>query len=220
MGYQSAFKRNQVEQAIITMLAGTERQPDGPNLRVRLKRLLDADRGLGRVPKAKDPERASYAFYSDEAPGSGVEVWFSSYEAFALLIALRLLAHGWPQGTVVLVMRKIRRELEAEHRRILAQDPSQLFDAQKVLGQAAEGKIGVGNTAPVFLAIASWEKFDGAHRQAQAFAIRRGQDDLMRFIIKEMPVGTATTSLELVNSAHLLKQHLAKTQPSRRGRGT
>ena len=78
----------------------------------------------------------------------------------------------------------------------------------------------MGNTAPVFLAIASWENVDDADRQAQAFAIRRGQDDLMRFIIKEMPAGTATTSLELVNSAHLLKQHLGKTQPSRRGRGT
>jgi hypothetical protein len=40
----------------------------------------------------------------------------------------------------------------------------------------------------------------------------------MRFIVKEMPVGTATTSLELVNSAHQLAHHLAATQPSRRGR--
>jgi hypothetical protein len=150
MGFE--YKRNQVEQAIVTMLVGKDRQPSGSDLRVRMKRLLDADRALGREPRAKDPERASFAFYSDEAPGSGVEVWFSSYEAFALLVALRLLAHGWPQGTVVLILRKVRRQLEAEHRQILAQNPSKLFDAKKIRGQTAEGKIDAGNTKPVFLA--------------------------------------------------------------------
>ena len=131
MGFEVAFKRNQVEQAILAMLGGDNRDADAPDLRVRMKRLLDADRLLGRDKKSSDPDRASYAFYSGEAPGSGVEVWFSSYEAFALQIALRLLAHGWPQGTVVRLLRQVRQDLETEHRRILEQDPSVLFDREK-----------------------------------------------------------------------------------------
>src|SRR5215207_5199894 len=91
MGFEAAYKRNQVEQAILATLAGNDREADAPDLRVRMKRLLDADRLLGREAKSADPERASYAFYSGEAPGSGVEVWFSPYEAFALQLALRLL---------------------------------------------------------------------------------------------------------------------------------
>ena len=70
----------------------------------------------------------------------------------------------------------------------------------------------------MFLAIASRQQSDHPDRQPYAFAIRRGQEDLMKFIVKDMPLGTATTSLELVNSAHQLAVHLRETQPSRRGR--
>jgi hypothetical protein len=218
MGFQGDFKRNQVEQAILATLGGDDRDPHAPDLRVRMKRLLEADRLLGRDAKSRDPERSSYAFYSGEAPGSGVEVLFSSYEAFALQIALRLLAHGWPQGTVVRFMRLVRHDLEIEHRRILEQDPSVLFDDTKVRKQAAPGKLVTGNTAPVFLAIASRERYNQPNRRPYAIAIRRGHEDLMKFIVKDMPLGMATTTLELVNSAHRLTQHLAMTQPSRRGR--
>ena len=217
MGFQ-AYKRNQVEQAILATLGGDHRDPDVPDLRVRMKRLLDADRLLGLDAKSRDSERATYAFYSGEAPGSGVEVWFSSYEAFALQIALRLLGHGWPQGTVVRLLRQVRQNLETEHRRILEQDASMLFDEAKVHKQAAPGRMVTSNTDPVFLAIASREAADRLDRRPYAFAIHRGQDDLMKFIIEDMPLGTATTSLELVNSAHQLAGHLRKTQPSRRGR--
>ena len=213
-----AYKRNQVEEAILATLGGGGRDTNAPDLRVRMKRLLDADRLLGRDAKSPDPERASYAFYSGESPGSGVEVWFSPYEAFALQIALRLLAHGWPQGTVVRLMREVRSKLEAEHRRILEQDASVLFDQGKVRKQAAPGRIVTGNTDPVFLAIASREASDRPDRRPYASAIRRGQEDLMRFIVQELPVGTATTSLELATSAHQLAHHLVATQPSRRGR--
>jgi hypothetical protein len=62
--------------------------------RCKLKRLMERDRALGLSPRSKDPEEANYAFFSDEAPGSGTEIWFSAYEAFALYTALRLLEHG------------------------------------------------------------------------------------------------------------------------------
>ena len=74
MGFQERFKRNQIEDAILATLRGNNRDRDTPDLRVRIKRLLDADRLL--EPEA-GPGRhePSYAFYSNEAPGSGKEVW-------------------------------------------------------------------------------------------------------------------------------------------------
>ena len=80
----SGFKRNQVEEAISRVFEPLSPEPT-LNLRTRMKRLLDTDRALGRDRRSNDPKVAHYAFYSDEAPGSGREVWFSEYECFALL---------------------------------------------------------------------------------------------------------------------------------------
>jgi hypothetical protein len=101
-------------------------------LRTRLKRLLETDRSFGRIPRSVDPERANFAFYSADAPGSGVEVLFSQYEAFALLNGLRLMRHAWPQGFAVSLLRRMRPELEKVHARILRQDPKELFDADTI----------------------------------------------------------------------------------------
>jgi len=92
------LKRNQVEQALAAVLRRNVDRDAAPDLRVRMKRLLETDRALGREIGSDDPERGSFAFYTDEAPGSGIEVWFSAYEVFALLVALRLLGHGWPRS--------------------------------------------------------------------------------------------------------------------------
>src|SRR5215218_5142880 len=99
------YKRNQIEEAIASAIGGNDDRSSS-ELRVRIKRLLEADRALGCEPTAKDAERKMYAFYSSGAPGSGLEVWFSAYEAFALFLALQLQQHGWPQGTVVRIMRR------------------------------------------------------------------------------------------------------------------
>ena len=131
----SKYKRNQVDEAIAAVL---RRDRDGApqHVRTRIKRLLDLDRVLGREGESEDPVRREFAFYGDEAPGKGVEVRFTAYEAFALLIALRVLDHGWPQGAVVRMMRGVRRKLEREHRRILDQDSAALFDQKAVLSSA------------------------------------------------------------------------------------
>ena len=50
-----AYKRNQVIEAIRTALAGN---PKSHHIDTRLKRLLHADRLLGRNPRAKSPEIA------------------------------------------------------------------------------------------------------------------------------------------------------------------
>src|SRR5437667_2173153 len=113
----SEYQRHQSEGAIAGALEPRSHDPTA-ELRTRLKRLLETDRALGRAPRSGNPERANHAFYSAEAPGSGVEVWFSEYEAFALLSGLRLMGHGWPQGFAVSVLRRVRPELEKEHARI------------------------------------------------------------------------------------------------------
>jgi hypothetical protein len=215
MGFCQRFKRNQVEEAVIATLAG-DHNATGPSLRIRMKRLFDADRELS----LEEPGSATiqYAFFSDDAPGSGVEVWFSPYEAFAILIALRILAHGWPQSTVVRIMRRVRKDLENEHRRIMEQGAEGMFSGKALEQEASPGLIFTESTDPVFLAITAAESLAKPRRGLKGFAVCRGQDRLMEFILKEMPVGMVTTSLELSNAAHRLAANLAQTQPSRRGR--
>jgi hypothetical protein len=213
-----AYKRNQVEEAISGVLAPRSREPP-TELRTRLKRLLETDRALGRVPRSTDPERANYAFYSTEAPGSGVEVWFSDYEAFALLNGLRLMGHGWPQRFAVSVMRRVRAELEKEHARILKQDANELFDQEAIRRSAREGDMAFDNTDPVLLTIVSKSSASGKDDgEAYACAISRGPDEAMLFLSKAGGGAGAGTMFELVSIAHSLATGLSRTEPHHRGR--
>jgi hypothetical protein len=211
------FKRNQVEEAISHVLEPPSPEPTS-DLRTRLKRLLDTDRALGRDWRSNDPKRARYAFYSDEAPGSGAEVWFSEYECFALLNGLRLLGHGWPQGFAVLVLRQVRPELEDQHARIRKQDPKSLFDPTEIVRNARPGAMAFGDTDPVLLTIVS--KPSGAPSEeggSIACAVCQGQAAAMKFA-REHGAGVSTM-FELATVAHQLSKALADTEPRRRGRG-
>ena len=211
------FKRNQVEVAISRRLEPGSPKPRS-ELRTRMKRLLETDRSFGRNKRSADPARANYAFYSRDAPGRGTEIWFSDYEAFALLMALRFMQHGWPQGFAVTILRDVRPDLEREYERIVQQDPATLFDKQQILRAARPGDLVVGNTDPVFLAIVSQDTYDPS-RPVKA-AVRRGQEELMRVIRADAEVGQAWTMFEIVNSAYPLLWELVKTKPAKRGRGT
>ena len=104
------FKRNQIEEAIIQTLRVLDRQARADELTLRLRRLLATDRSRGAEAKPDEEEEPSrYAFYSQEPQGSGTEIMFTGYEAFALLTAIILLEHGLPQSTVIRVMRRARR---------------------------------------------------------------------------------------------------------------
>jgi hypothetical protein len=116
------YKRNQIEEAIARIFAPNCAKPPS-ELRTRIKRLLDLDRSIGRKLRSKDAEKANFAFFSEEAPGTGADILFSEYEAFALLNGLRIMEHGWPQAFAVSIMRRIRLDLEREHARILRQRP-------------------------------------------------------------------------------------------------
>jgi hypothetical protein len=209
------FKRNQVEEAISGMY-GLARAPS-VELKVRLKRLLESDRDLGRNRRSTDPEQANYAFFSAGSPGSGAEVWFSEYEAFALYTGWRLLEHGWPQGMAVSILRQARPQLEARHAEILKWDSAALFDEKKIFESAREGAPAAWTTRPVYLVIASRQ---GRPLQRKADNTREikilENGELMMFLRSE--VGLSVTNFELVRAAHALRKALLKTAPMRRGR--
>ena len=187
------FKRNQVEEAIARVLEPGSSKPSS-EMRTQLRRLLETDRGLGRNKRSADLERANFAFYSMDAPGRGVENWFSDYEAFALLIGLELMRLGWPQGLVVAVLRRVKPSSRKHHARILKQDPAVLFDNQLIRQRARRGLSVVDSTDPFFLVINSAGR-EGGRAQSPA-AICRGQAELMGFITGKGP-GQTWTVFEL-----------------------
>jgi hypothetical protein len=210
------YKRNQVEEAISRIFDPNCEKPPSV-LRSRIKRLLELDRSMGRKARSKDPEEGNFAFFSEEAPGTGVDVSFSEYEAFALINGLRIMNQRWTQSSAVSVMRRVRRDLEREHARILRQDPGKLFDWEAIRAKAQEGDIGVDNTDPVYLALASkaQQSPDEAQR-AFFFAVRRGSENVFRF---RNDVGASSlTMLEVATLAHRLHEELTKTEPRHRGR--
>jgi hypothetical protein len=209
------FKRNQVEEAIAIVLEPGSAKPSS-EMRTRLKRLLETDRSLGRNKRSADPERANFAFHSRDAPGRGLENWFTGYEAFALLTGLRLMRDGWPQGLIVAALRRVKPDLERHHARILP-DPTVLFDETHVRQHAKPGDLAVSNADPVFLVINSKDR-EGRLASKPA-AICRGQAELMQFI-KGWGPGQTWTVMELGTSIPALSLALAKTVPRKRGRGS
>lgn len=214
------YKRNQVEEAIFHTLGARDARII--ELTFRLKRLLVADRRLGRNANSDEEWKRHYAFYSQEPPGSGIEVMFSGYEAFALLAAIVLLEHGLPQARVVRVMRQVRRKLEAAHAQTLKKDQGPLFDPRAILAQARPGMIATDNTEPVFLAFI---RLTGSAVDTQpggsALGVCRGREELSAFLKKHSfpGMGGGATFFEFVRLMHDLAANLSQTRANKRGRG-
>ena len=209
------YKRNQIEDAISQTIGEVASQPS-PRLRIQLKRLLDLDRGLKRNSRSVDPAKAHYAFFSADAPGKGTEVLFSEYEAFALMLALLLLDHRWPQRFVVDTMRRIREPLGSEHHRILHLDRDKLFNSDLMRKKTQAGDLAVGNSKPAFLLIGSDPRTDGRVANGPHVKIFRDYETAFRFQM-EKP-GRSCTWLELVTPACALRHHLKSSLPKARGR--
>ena len=211
------YKRNQIEEAIGRIFDPNCDKPPS-ELRTRIKRLLELDRSMGRKVRSKDPEEGNFAFFSEEAPGTGVDISFSEYEAFALINGLRIMNHRWTQSFAVSIMRRVRPDLEREHARILQLDPKALFDWEAILAKDREGDIAVDNTDPVFLTLASKEERASDEGETpQLSAVLRGRDKVNQF---SRNVGASSvTTFEVVTPAHRLHRELMKTEPRHRGRG-
>jgi hypothetical protein len=212
----NGYKRNQVEEAIWRTSGDGSSEPNS-TLRTQLKRLLETDRDATRKALKSNSKIINYAFYSEDAPGSGTEVQFSAYEAFALETGLRLLDHGWPQGFVVRALRHIRRDFEEQHARILKQNPHKLFDAQRIATLAQPGAIGVESTDPVFLTLVTGkETYEDGIDDKTSVKICRGMEAVSRFVKKHQ--AHSWSFLELTKRAHGLKDELALALPRMRGR--
>jgi hypothetical protein len=210
------YKRNQVEEAIVRTLGAEGARID--ELKLKMKRLLVTDRRLGRGKRSDDKADHRYAFYSQRPQGSGVEVMFSAYEAFALLAALIVLEHGIPQAKVVSILQEIRSDFEAAHRDTLQRDPTALFDPQSIRAMASPGTFAVNNTAPVFLAFV---KLDIGKGRVHAFiAVCQGQKHLWEFLKDHSVPGSGATHFEFTRLMHTLAGKLSQTQPLKRGRST
>jgi hypothetical protein len=212
------YKRNQVEEAISRTFDPNRQKPPS-ELRTRIKRLLELDRSIGRKIRSKDAEEANFAFFSEEAPGTGADISFSEYEAFALLNGLRMMDHGWPQSVPVSIMRRVRRDLEREHARILRQEPDRLFDWEAIRARARPGDIAADNADPVYLTVASKAQSAADEGQrALLSAVCRGYEGVGKF---SRQVGASSvTMFEVVTLTHSLHTQLMKTAPSPRGRGS
>jgi len=210
------YKRNQVEEAISRINEEKSGQPSQA-LRTQLKRLLDADRAATHEARATGSETVNFAFYSSDSPGKGTEVLFSAYEAFALDTGLRLLSHHWPQGFVVRALRHVREHFERHHSRILRQDPAVLFNTEAIKAKARPGVLGVDNTDPVFLMIATAKASfaDGIHDLTH-FTICRGMEEVSKYIKKNQV--HSWSLFELATRSHQLNQELSRAPPRPRGR--
>jgi hypothetical protein len=211
------YKRNQVQEAIFRTL-GAEGARAG-EIGFRLKRLLATDRSLGRRRRSQDKAERHYAFYGEESPGTGADVMYSGYEAFALLAALTLLEHGLPQVVVVNLMRQVRDELELAHREILEKHPSDLFDRNTIRAHAKPGMIAFDSTDPVILVFV---RLTGSSVDEQnvgtVVSICRSSNELSAFMKRHGSPGTGFSIFELSRLMHSLAANLSRTRAVKRGR--
>jgi hypothetical protein len=215
----SMYKRNQIELAISNLLEPEAGKPSS-GLRTRIKRLLETDRAFGRSSRTNDVEKANFAFFRDEAPGSGFEVWFSEYEAFALVLGLQLMQHSWTQRFVVSVLRRVRPSLEKEHKRILNMDSRELFDAKAIEAARRPGSHAYATTRPAFLVIVSHYGLSADQEdRPYACSVQKDLRTSAEWLQKTIRgVGGGSSMFELTIIAHRLAQALQQTTPQSRGR--
>jgi hypothetical protein len=211
------FKANQVQEAIFRTLGADGKRAD--EIRFRLQRLRAADRNLGRRLRSPNELDRVYAFYGDDPPGTGVDIQFTSYEAFALLAAIMLLEHGLPQATVVKLMRQMRSELQLAHAQTLEKDPSELFDQNAIRVHAKSGMIAFDSTVPVILVFL---KLTGSSADNQStgtvVSICRNNHELAQFIKRYRSPGIGFSIFEFSRLIHLLQENLSHTPTVKRGR--
>lgn len=204
------YKRNQIEDAAESLFRQWERPTAG--LRTRLKRLLEMDgEKLREDGPSKRARRQSLAFRSVESPGTGAEIWFSEYEALALLLGLMLLDHGWPQGAVANILREARGKLEPEHARILRK----LRAANR--GPVQKPSTGGPAARPdgVFFCISSPNRSTSTREGTNAFAIYRSEAEMMKALLSKIQ---SFTIYELIALTRSLSTELSRSEPRKRGR--
>lgn len=210
------FKRNQVDAAIGAVVERGSRKAPSEELRTSIKRLLNTDRSYD----GDEPSGSGYAFYGDEPPGRGADVWYSPYEAFALLMGLQLMQHGWSQTFAVAVLRDVRSELEEAYKKIVQLDPERLFDQKAIAERARAGDPAFETVDPRFLVIIMQHGVERS-RQNRPFkvSVQNNFTAAMRWVADETKgIGGGSTLFEITVPIFQLNEKLKRTAPRPRGR--
>lgn len=203
-GVSVAYKRSQIEDAISQ--SNVVRGPARSKLLVRMKRLLDLDR---KTPlKRGNKRKQQYAFFSEDKPGAGNEIWFQEYEVFAIELALTLAAQGVPQIDVVQILRTLRPDLEKKHRELLEKPLIYYADIKKAVREGEP----VVSEHPAFLSVTQ------ASNRSN-FVTKNGLTaGVVHDYMKIWDHGQAATTVEFSLFPHAIRSQLAKTEPRKKGR--
>jgi hypothetical protein len=210
------WKTNQVVAALLGTISAEGKRAQEIELRIR--RLLAADRNLGRRARSRDETDQCYAFFGEDPHGTGADIQFTAYEAFALLAAIVLLEHGLPQLVVVKLLRRVRIRLEQAHRENLRKDPSELFDQQKLNASARPGMLAFQSTEPLVLVFVRLTGSSGDEaKNRPVAAICENADEVIAFI-KQYEPGTGFSFFDFSRLVHTFNENLARIPPRTRGR--
>jgi hypothetical protein len=219
------FTRGQVEWAI-ARATGYTQGPDGEprqDLKMKLKRLLDLDRKRGIDAAQAWPEFRRFAFFEGGLPGKGLAISYTAYDAFALLLGLRVLGSNLPQMAVIRLFRRIRLELEREHERILGLSPGRLAQSKHGLERQIKGGLLVTDPRKmVFLALPAGAGTDLFYRRSQDGSLKlaniiRSPADLVEVVAHLTLVSPPVLMFELINPTHQLAWWLEQAPLIRRG---
>jgi hypothetical protein len=191
------YKRNQVEEAISRTLGERSKKPSA-ELLARIKRLLDTDR-------AEKSKRSHSAFVSLGSEGQGHENGFSNYDAFAILLGLRMLAIGWSQTRVVKILMEARRDLERAYPKFRAVKRDELVPRA--------GMVDISGPAIGVL----FSSYDRAEDEMPKILIAEDAQELMSKTRQKL--GQSISVFGLGNTVEQLEHHLAQVPPRKRGRG-
>jgi hypothetical protein len=222
----ATYKRDQIERAIaIASRIIPQHEPTRfTALKVELKRLLDRDRRQEQeTPRGRPVRRA---FHSEAPPGRGIDVMYSGYEAFALLIALRLMRGGLPQARAVDVLHDLRAPLAGCHYEMLQIPLPQLRpdrDDDKRDLLVRDGLLVDDASKMVYLVALAGERAEAFDLPSPADKpvsgnICRSVRELHERVVGASHEGHALIVVELVNAAHQLAYHLDRIEPRARGR--
>lgn len=197
------YKRNQLEEAISTVVEPAAKRGTSQSLQVKIKRLLEADRALKRSARATDPARQHYAFFSGEPPGRGVEVQFTEYEVFAVCVALQLLRHGWTPDIAAKVMRGVREDLMTRHARVLR--------------LCAEGKANEFTIKNSPVLVATTRALGDSTEEALECCVRDSHVEAAKWTWAQREGGQGFAMFHFAHIAQQINLALRKTEPRRRG---
>ena len=220
------FTRGQIEWAIAQATGQTQGPGGAPrhDLKMKVKRLLDLDRKKGIDAAQVWPEFRRFAFLEGGLPGKGLAISYTRYDAFALLLGLRLLGGNLPQMGVIRLLRRIRLELGQEHERILRLAPERLAPSKHGLERKIkEGLLVEDPRKMVFLALPAGAGAELLYRRSQDNSlelanIARSPAELVDVVAHLTLVSPPVLVFELINPAHQLASWLESAPLIRRGR--